>query len=80
MSAILFLLHVVGDILARGRAIVPTPTAVSNRVVSLQAVIFPSILVRALALQSALFARKLSLVTIEPWVATDVQGGVILNM
>ena len=51
--------------LGSGRATMPTPTAVSNKVVSLEAAIFPSIRVRALVLQSALFARKLSLVTIE---------------
>lgn len=45
MSAILFLLHVVERIMARGRAIVLTPTAVSNKVISLQAAMSPSILV-----------------------------------
>lgn len=45
MSAILFLLHVVERIMARGRAIMPTLTPVSNKVVSSQASMSPSILV-----------------------------------
>lgn len=50
MSAILFLLHVVERIRARGRAIMPTPTAVSNKVVSLQAAMSLSILVPVMVL------------------------------
>ena len=79
MSAILLVLHMVEDIMARGRATTPIPKAVSNKVVSLQVVTFPSILVRALIRQSALSARNLSLVTTEPLVATDAKSGVILS-
>lgn len=79
IAAILFVLHVVEVIIAWRRATTPIPTAISNKVVSSQAVTFPSILVRALILQSALSARNPPLVTTEPWVATDAKSGAILN-
>jgi len=78
-SAILFLLHVVEGILPQGRATMQTPTAASNIVVSLQAVMFPSILAHALILQSALFVQEQSLVTTEPWIVINTKSGAILD-
>lgn len=64
MSAILFLLHVVERIMARGLAIMPTPTAVSNKVVSLQAamslsILFPvMVLIRLLQMKRRVVLRE----------------------